>query len=627
MGDIQKVSEHTKDGAAVATLTCAEDDASSLSRIFLLYLDPLFVKGSQVDLVHEDLGLVSKLDTSLALYEKFEVQWKIEMKKPEKTRSLWMALWRTVGFSRVFLATFLYASYAALSFGPILILNALTRHLEKITVLPTKVLWVLVALMFVLPMLGSLLYAQSNIIMAHIGVEFRNALVNMIYRKALRLSPGSRQEQSTGMIVNMFSNDSAQLNMFLYFLTNILIAPAQIAVALALIYQQVGPATFVGLAFMIATFPLSGLIFGMLNTYRREKMKVTDARVKLMNEILGGIRIIKYYAWELAFRDKVTEIRKKELIILKQMAYVVAIGFSFVLMAVPIVQPILIFFTYVKLGNQLDAAKAFTTIALFNLMQFPFAFLPMGLAQYSQSLVSTGRMLKFFSSDELEDYVDSSEGPNKSIISMSGVNMGWLAEGVDLDATGAGAGAGAAKSDKAVAPAGQASAESNKKPVGGNYVTVPTGEGDKDTADAVGTDAEVAAAAAVAEAEAAAAAAKLFRSQYTLVDINMSIQPGELVAIVGTVGSGKSSLLSALLGEMRHQSGKVHVAGSIAYCDQRPWILNATVQDNILFGLPYDQNRFDRAVHAASLEDDIKVLPGGVLTEIGKLFWCSFAGN
>jgi ABC-type transport system involved in cytochrome bd biosynthesis fused ATPase/permease subunit len=64
---------------------------------------------------------------------------------------------------------------------------------------------------------------------------------------------------------------------------------------------------------------------------------------------------------------------------------------------------------------------------------------------------------------------------------------------------------------------------------------------------------------------------------------------------------------TGLLGEMQLQQGKVRVCGTIAYCDQRPWIMNTTVRDNILFGLEYDEAKFDMALHASSLEDDIKV--------------------
>jgi ABC transporter transmembrane region len=135
---------------------------------------------------------------------------------------------------------------------------------------------------------------------------------------------------------------------------------------------------------MLCLIPINGGVFMVLNNIRKIKVKVTDTRVKLMNEILSGVRVLKYYAWEKPFAHKVEIVREEELQLLKRLAYVVAMGFTLILMSAPIVQPILIFFTYIKLGNVLDAATAFTTISLFNVMQFPFAFLPMGLGQYSQ---------------------------------------------------------------------------------------------------------------------------------------------------------------------------------------------------------------------------------------------------
>jgi ABC-type multidrug transport system fused ATPase/permease subunit len=137
---------------------------------------------------------------------------------------------------------------------------------------------------------------------------------------------------------------------------------------------------FIGLGFLLVLIPLNGVIFVWLNIIRRKKVKVTDARVKIMNEILSGIRVIKYYAWELAFADRIATTRLRELVLLKQLAYIVAVGFTLILQAAPIIQPILIFYAYVKLGNTLDAATAFTTISLFNIMQMPFAFLPLGMS-------------------------------------------------------------------------------------------------------------------------------------------------------------------------------------------------------------------------------------------------------
>ena len=112
--------------------------------------------------------------------------------------------------------------------------------------------------------------------------------------------------------------------------------------------------------------------------------------------------------------------------------------------------------------------------------------------------------------------------------------------------------------------------------------------------------------------------AQINRSFYTLQDVSCHIPKGALVAIIGNVGSGKSSFLAALLGEMNLQSGSVHMSGTVSYCDQRPWILNSTLRDNILFNRAYDEELFDKAVHVSNLEDDILVLPGGVYTEIGE---------
>ena len=85
------------------------------------------------------------------------------------------------------------------------------------------------------------------------------------------------------------------------------------------------------------------------------------------------------------------------------------------------------------------------------------------------------------------------------------------------------------------------------------------------------------------------------RSINTLSDVNLQIKREKLVAVVGPVGSGKSSLLNGLLGELILKEGSVRVNGIVAYCDQRAWILNATIKDNILFGLPYEKERFERA--------------------------------
>ncbi|KAG0591623.1 hypothetical protein KC19_1G189200 [Ceratodon purpureus] len=104
----------------------------------------------------------------------------------------------------------------------------------------------------------------------------------------------------------------------------------------------------------------------------------------------------------------------------------------------------------------------------------------------------------------------------------------------------------------------------------------------------------------------------------TLSKINFEVEVGSLVAIVGSTGEGKTSLLSAVLGEMATRSGNFIIRGKVAYVPQVSWIFNATVRDNILFGLPYNADKYNRAIRVAGLERDLSLLPGGDLTEIGE---------
>eukprot|EP01031_Cornospumella_fuschlensis_P028107 gene28107-33939_t len=615
MDIIGRISERLSGKGSQKEARSTEDDANFISYTFLSYLNPLFAKGNQQTIELPDLGPTSLQDRADLLYERFAEHWKYEESLPMKYRSIWRPMWKTVGYWRLFLALFLYTIYTVESFGPILVLNYLVRYFQGSIDLTPAGLWVLVALMFFLPMSGSVLAAHSNIILAHIGLQFRNILVNKIYRKALLLSPAARQVSSTGQIVNMFSSDTQQIQRFTFFWNNIFMAIPTIAVSLFLIYQLLGVSTFVGLGMIVITIPLNGVMFGMLNEYRKEKMLFTDYRVKLMNEILGGIRVLKFYAWEAAFKQKISSIRGQELIILRKMAYLVAVVFSLVLQAVPIFMPVLIFFTYVRLGNTLDAAKAFTSISLFNLMQFPFVFLPLGLSQYSMSLVSSQRLIQFFAADELKGYVTKGEGKGKGdngdesvVISITNATMGWTSDkemdNMDMLKASISVIAAATSNTKTAKTAGgvKGNGETASKSPGGRgagYEMVPT-------------DVEA------GKQEAGDAVVSVNRSVETLRNINISIKQGELVAIIGSVGSGKSSLLSCVLGELIPISGSVYIEGDIAYCDQRPWILNDNVQNNILFGKEYNEAKFDEAIYASCLEDDITILPGGLQTQIGE---------
>eukprot|EP00542_Grammatophora_oceanica_P015908 CAMPEP_0194036992 /NCGR_PEP_ID=MMETSP0009_2-20130614/9365_1 /TAXON_ID=210454 /ORGANISM="Grammatophora oceanica, Strain CCMP 410" /LENGTH=1435 /DNA_ID=CAMNT_0038678979 /DNA_START=134 /DNA_END=4441 /DNA_ORIENTATION=+ len=624
-----------------------EDRANIFSRWALSYLTPLLRLGGTKTLEQEDVGVPSEQDRSDRAYKVAQEAWVAQtakadahneglieaykakiagmsdaeaekVKKPKlREPNIAAALVKGFGAWTIVIAILYYVFSALLSFVPVMILNDLVRYFEAgaspenhDTFVPP---WVEVAGLGVFPILISALQTRHQTIMAHCAVFVRTAVSTLLYRKSLRVSSAGRAKTSTGQIVNMMSNDTTQLQRFLQFGGMTFVAPLQIIISLYLIYRQVGNATWVGVGFMIFLMPINVVVFGVVSKMRRKVLKYSDLRVKMMNEILSGIRIIKFYAWERPFGKEVGKLRQKELDALTKLAYVSAVGFSLILLSAPIIQPILVFMAYVNIQDEpLDAATAFTTVALFNIMRFPFAFLPMGLLQYIQSKISLRRLERFLQLPELEEYVvsdlpDDADGDvsrESGSVTIKDGTFAWVnPDGPEIRPV---------QEERPKKPKRQSRAErrrsSTNSAVSGDSGMRSTNHSGVSTA-------------ASLDEEGCPKGPVL-----TLRDISCTIMPGSLVAVVGPVGSGKSSLLSAMLGEMEPINGsKVYAprggakrAGYASYSAQTPWVVNDTLRGNILFGRPMDQERYDRVVEACALLDDLAVLPAGDATEIGE---------
>lgn len=108
------------------------------------------------------------------------------------------------------------------------------------------------------------------------------------------------------------------------------------------------------------------------------------------------------------------------------------------------------------------------------------------------------------------------------------------------------------------------------------------------------------------------------QSENTLEDLNLEIEKGKLYAVIGMVGSGKSSFLSAILGEISLPEGQVKVNGGISYASQEAWVFGATVRQNILFGQSYERQRYQKVIKACALIRDFKQFPQGDQTVVGE---------
>ncbi|NWV58711.1 MRP1 protein, partial [Malurus elegans] len=377
------------------------------------------------------------------------------------------------------------------------------------------------------------LYQRNNILTA---VKIKTAVVGLIYKKALTLANSSRQQYTTGQIVNLMSADAQQLLELTINMNLLWSAPFQIIMAVVFLWKELGPSVLAGVALLLLVIPINALIAAKVRRLKKSQMKYSDQQVKLLSEILHGIKILKLYAWEPAYKRKVMKIREHEVDVLKSSGYLTTYS-MLTLTCIPFMVSLATFgvFFYLDKENVLTATKVFTSISLFNILRQPLFDLPSVISAVAQTKVSLSRLEDFLFTEDLNPEGVSTNYNGNHAVGFIGASFRW---------------------------------EKNGLPI--------------------------------------------------LKNLSVSIPEGSLVAVVGQVGSGKSSFLSAVLGEMEKLEGTVQRRGSVAYVSQQAWIQNDSLQENILFGSNLNRPYYELVLESCALLPDLEQLPNGDQTEIGE---------
>lgn len=323
-----------------------------------------------------------------------------EKKKCEGDAKKQPKLWNAIKASIMrgwWKAAVLYFIWSLLLFVPPQLLNTLVRYLEGQIELTTQQLWFIVALNLVAPLVGSFCFTWHNHIAQRVGIRARNAVAVAVYDKALRLSAAARGSTSVGNIVNIMSNDAQRLQDVFVLLNGLWSSPLQILIAMVLLFRLIQWSMFSAILFLVPLAFINMFVFKKIISYVGNSLRLDDSRVKFLNEIFIGIKVFKMYAWEKAFRRRVKDIRDKQLVWLRKIAILIAVGFLFVLLAAPLLMPVVVFAFFTSVGNQgeLTAALVFTTLSLFQLIKLPFTFFPIILQQIGSLKVSLDRIQKF----------------------------------------------------------------------------------------------------------------------------------------------------------------------------------------------------------------------------------------
>ncbi|XP_056644078.1 ATP-binding cassette sub-family C member 4-like [Diorhabda sublineata] len=514
------------------------------SRLFFCWFPGFLSKGFRRDLDENDMYLTGNSQKSDFLGERLDAVWKKELLK-DKPSLVW-AMFSVFKLELLYFGIFNAFSDFIKIAQPMLI-SRLIGYFQPGSKQNNP--WEIYVNAFLI-ILASLIQVTSvhnyQMRVMRLGMKIRVASCALIYRKALKLSKTALVETTIGQMVNLLSNDVGRFDFSVQHIHNLWLAPCETIIVMILLYFYVGVTGLVGCVFLLSFLPFQMYMAKLTSRYRLKTAIRTDERVRLMNEIISGIQVIKMYTWEKPFAKLIEFVRRKEIAEIKRTSMIRGILMSFNL-TMSRTAVYLCILTYVLTGNSLNASYAFTVTSFYAFLRVAVTQqFPQAITQLAETLVSMSRIQKFLLYDQLENAED-----NKKINGVISTN-----------------------------PLSKKETRIKLKNVCAKWV--------KSMPDNI------------------------------LEGVTFEAKSNQLIAIVGPVGGGKSTLLHVILKELLITSGSIDIEGTISYASQEPWIFGSSIRQNIIFGQKYDESRYAEVLRVCSLERDLSLFPHADRTLVGE---------
>ncbi|XP_054420019.1 cystic fibrosis transmembrane conductance regulator [Pteronotus mesoamericanus] len=524
------------------------EKASVVSKLFFSWTRPILKKGYRQRLELSDIYQIPSADSADNLSEILEREWDRELAS-KKNPKLINALRRCFFWRFMFYGILLYLGEVTKAVQPLLLGRIIASYDPDNKVERSIAIYLGIGLCLLF-ILRTLLLHPAIFGLHHIGMQMRIAMFSLIYKKTLKLSSRVLDKISIGQLVSLLSNNLNKFDEGLALAHFVWIAPLQVTLLMGLLWELLQASAFCGLAVLIVLALFQAGLGRMMMKYRDQRAGKINERLVITSEMIENIQSVKAYCWEEAMEKMIENLRKTELKLTQKAAYVrylnsSAFFFSGFFVVVFSVLPY-------ALNKGIILRKIFTTISFSIVLrmavtrQFPWA-----VQTWYDAIGAINKIQDFLQKQEfktLEYNLTTTEVVMENVTASWDEGFGELVENAKQNNT-------------------------NRN--------ISSGDN------------------------------SLFFSNFSLLgtpvlkDINFQIERGQLLAIAGSTGSGKTSLLMMLMGELEPSEGKIKHSGRISFCSQFSWIMPGTIKENIIFGVCYDEYRYRSVIKACQLEEDI----------------------
>ncbi|XP_033349715.1 probable multidrug resistance-associated protein lethal(2)03659 isoform X1 [Bombus vosnesenskii] len=506
-------------------------NANPLSILTFWWILKLFVVGYKKELEEDDLYSPLREDKSSYLGQRIVKNWEREVKICEKKKdnskpSLIRVLFKCFGKILINGGLGLFVLEFGIRIVQPFLLARILRYFSGNRQDWSTGIHYYAAAFCVVPLLDAVIIHWAIQTFTHLGMKVRVACCTLIYRKILRLSNSVLEnETSVGQMINFLSNDVNRLDYFVIAIHYLWIGPLQVFVIAYLTFREIGLGAITGMIAFLLCIPLQIFLGRKVSRLTSVSAKKTDNRLRLMNQIINGVEVIKMYVWEVPYSLLVEKARRKEVDVIKKYSIVEQIGLTLD-MYFPRVGLFIAILTYVLTGNNVDAEKVFMTTAFYTILRDSMTTgFAISVHQLAEALVSIRRLEKFMTYPEISvpQKVQNQVATQSVPIYLKNVTARW---------------------DNS-------------------------------------------------------------RDNDTLQNIHLTVEAGSFIAVIGQIGSGKSSLLQVILRELSLTEGVLETNGKISFADQRPWIFASSIRQNILFGQSMNEARYNEVIRVCQLTRDI----------------------